>query len=164
MAGECTRSISELAAEEQRNVDRHLTLLGDTYELTTHLEALYRGLPRLCQFPPDVQTNDAAHAAGISASLLMYVCCRELTVGILILLRGYRIDSMAHLRKSIELCAFAAKMTRHPELSRTWIQAGISEDAWETFRAKFVKLFPRDDRELSFLYTNIRRGVPGDAQ
>ena len=151
MSAKPTRSISELAAQEQKNIDKHLEYLGDTYNLTTQLEGLYDTFPPLCRFPMNVETNDAAHAAGINAHLML-VCRRELTVGILIVLRGYRIDSLVHLRKAIELCAYAAKMERHPEMSRTWIQAGTSDESWEKFRDKFKKLFPEDDRELTFLY------------
>ena len=82
----------------------------------------------------------------------MLICRRELTTGILILLRGYRIDFLFHLRKAIELCAFAARMERHPEMSRTWLQAASSDEAWEKFREKFKKLFPDDDRELKHLH------------
>src|SRR5579871_4301233 len=127
-----TRSISLLAAEEQQNLAKHLELLGDTYDLTTQLESLYDSLPPLCRLPLDVDKNDAAHAAGISGNL-MCICRRELTLGTLILLRGYRIDSLSHLRKAVEVCAFAAKMHRHPEMSRTWIEAGLSKDAYEKY-------------------------------
>ena len=36
-------------------------------------------------------------------------------------------------------------------MSRVWLQAGTSEEGWNKFREKFVKLFPKDDRELTFL-------------
>jgi hypothetical protein len=144
------KSVLRLAAEEQSNLDRHLKLLGDTYGLTTQLESLYDTLPKQCRFPLDVATNDAGHAAGLNAHL-MFPCRRELTTGLLTLLRGYRIDSLYHLRKAIETCAFAAKISRHPAMSRVWLQAGTSEEGWNKFREKFVKLFPKDDRELTFL-------------
>jgi hypothetical protein len=144
------QSVSMLADEEQKNVDRHLALLADTYDLTTLLEALYDILPKQCRFPLDVATNDAGHAAGINAHLML-ICRRELTAGILSLLRGYRIDFLFHVRKAIEFCAFAAKMARHPEKSRTWIVAASSDKAWEEFRDQFRKLFPEDDQELKSL-------------
>jgi hypothetical protein len=54
--------------------------------------------------------------------------------------------------EAIEACAIAAKMARHPAMSRTWLHAGTSDQAMEAFRDKFKKLFPSDDKELSFLY------------
>jgi hypothetical protein len=42
------KSILELGGEEQRNVERHLELLGDTYDLTNLIENLYDTLPRHC--------------------------------------------------------------------------------------------------------------------
>jgi hypothetical protein len=116
------RSISELASEEQRNIDKNLELLGDTYDLISMIEDLYDTLPSHCKFPPDLETNDPGFAAGINSNLML-ICRRELTVGILALLRGYRVDFLFHIRKAIEFCAFAAKMARHPELSRTWMAA-----------------------------------------
>ncbi len=144
-------SILRLAAEEASNVGKSLQLLGDTYDLVTMLERLYDTLPSLCRIPVDVATNDGAFAAGINANLVQ-ICRRELTVGVLCLLRGYRVDFLFHIRKAIEFCAFAAKMARHPELSRVWFSAASSDDDWENFRKKFVKLYPQDDKELTQLY------------
>jgi hypothetical protein len=148
---ELTRSVSELADREAANLTQNLELLSDTYDLTTTLETLYNTLPKLCRFPQDFETNDAGHAAGVNAHLML-ICRRELTSGILMLLRGYRIDSLFHLRKAIELCTYAAKMDRHPEMSRIWLQAGASVEDWEKFRDKFKKLFPEDDADLKRLY------------
>lgn len=145
-----TPSILQLATEEQANVDRHLALLNETYVLVSLLELLYDSLYPLCRFPTDWATNDATHAAGINGHL-MALCRRELTIGILTLLRGYRVNSLFHLRKAIELCTFAAKMARHPAMSRTWMQAADSDEEWEKFRDTFKRLFPEDDRELTFL-------------
>jgi hypothetical protein len=144
------RSISVLAAEEQANVSRNLKLLADSYPLISLVELMYDSLPPMCRFPADAATNKPAHAAGISAHL-MWICRRQFTVGMLTLLRGYRVDSLAHLRKAVELCAFAVKMTKHPEMSYIWIQANDSDEARDKFRDKFVKLFPKDDRELQVL-------------
>jgi hypothetical protein len=146
-----TRSILLLAAEEQANLDKNRAFLdGTTYDLVSWLELMYDSLYPLCRFPPDWETNDATHAAGINGHL-MALCRREFTIGILTLLRGYRINSLFHLRKAIELCTFAAKMARHPKMSRTWIQAANSDEEWKKFRDKFIKLFPEDDPELTFL-------------
>jgi hypothetical protein len=151
MQVEATRSVLELAELEAGNLKNNLELLGDTYDLTTHLESLYDALPHRCKFPLDVETNNAGHAAGINAHLML-LCRRELTTGMLMLLRGYRIDALFHLRRAIELCTYAAKMERHPAMSRTWLQAGESVENWEKFRDKFKKLFPEDDEELKRLY------------
>jgi hypothetical protein len=145
-----SKSIFQLSREENNNVEKHLELLGDTYDLVTVVENLYDSLPNHCRLPLDITTNDPAHAAGING-WLMPVCRRELTTGTLTLLRGYRIDFLFHLRKAIEFCAFAGRMAKHPHMSRTWIQAGSSEAAWKKFREKFTNLFPADDKELNFL-------------
>jgi hypothetical protein len=129
---------------------KHLKLLEASYPLISLVELLYDTLPPMCRFPEDAATNKPAHAAGISAHL-MWICRRQFTVGMLTLLRGYRVDSLARLRKAVELCAFAAKMTKHPDMSYIWIHANDSEEAWAKFRDKFVKLFPQDDRELNIL-------------
>src|SRR5438093_674732 len=127
-AAQRVRSISVLSCEEQANVNKHLKLLGASYLLISLVELLYDTLPPMCRFPEDAATNKPAHAAGISAHL-MWICRRQFTVGMLTLLRGYRVDALAHLRKAVELCAFAAKMTRHPDMSYIWIHANDSEEA-----------------------------------
>jgi hypothetical protein len=114
------------------------------------VEGLYDTLPPMCRFPLDIATNDDAHAAGINAHLMM-ICRRQLTVGVLTLMRGYRADALAHLRKAVELCAFTAKMAKHPHISRTWLQAGNSDADFYKFRAKFTKLWPDDDPQVKSL-------------
>ena len=156
-----TRSVLLLAAEEQANLDKNLAFLdGSTYDLVSWLELMYDSLYPRCRFPADWETNDATHAAGINGHL-MALCRREFTIGILTLLRGYRINSLLHLRKAIELCTFAAKMARHPAMSRTWMQAANSDEEWEKFRDKFKRLFPEDDPELTFL--KIPHDLPSEA-
>src|SRR5437762_5206697 len=111
------RSVFRLAAEEAKNLDHTLALLGDTYNLASVAERLYDALPSLCRLPNDIETNERTCAAGINGNLVL-ICRRQLTLGTLTLLRGYRNDSLLHLRKAIEVCAFAAKMGRHPHLAR----------------------------------------------
>src|ERR1700678_71015 len=74
------RSVLKVATEEQKHVEKHLELFGDTYDLTTLLESLYDSLPPQCRFPLDVATNNPGHAAGINAHLML-ICRRELTTG-----------------------------------------------------------------------------------
>ena len=71
-----TKSILQLADEEARNVQRHLQLLGDTYELISSIEALYDTMPSHCGIPLNVATNDASHTAVINANLLL-ICRRD---------------------------------------------------------------------------------------
>jgi hypothetical protein len=79
------------------------------------------------------------------------MCRRQLTLGTLTLLRGYRGDHQFHLRKAIESCAFAAKMEKHPHFARLWMAAGGDKNAFDKFRDKFVKLFPGEDPLLAEL-------------
>lgn len=145
-----TRSVFKLAVEEMKNLEHAVAFLGDTYDLVTDLEGLYDSLPYLCQFPNDVETNDATFAAGLNGHL-MFICRRQLTLGTLTLLRGYRNDCQLHLRRALETCGFAAKMEKHPHMARVWMQAGNDDEAYERFRKKFVKLFPDDDPRLKML-------------
>jgi hypothetical protein len=144
------RSVSSLACEEQRHLDNGLQLLGDTYDLITDVEKLFDALPSLCKFPSDSRTNDATYAALLTREL-MRVCRRQLTLGTLTLLRRHRVDSNFHLRKAIELCAYAAKMGKHPHMARLWIEARKDEQAFDKFKDKFKKLFPQYDPELTKL-------------
>ncbi len=143
-------SVLKLADEERKNLEAALKLLGETYHLVTELEALYDSLPYLCRLPDDVDKNDATFAAGLNGHLV-FMCRRQLTLGTLTLLRGYRGDHQYHLRKAIESCAFAARMEKHPHLARVWMAAGGDENAFDKFRDKFVKLFPPGDPLLAEL-------------
>jgi hypothetical protein len=143
-------SVFKLAAEEQKNLDKAVSFLGDTYELLTDMEHLYDSLPHVCRFPNDAETNDKTFAAGLNAHLML-ICRRQLTLGMLTLFRGYWNDSQIHLRKALETCAFTARMRKHPHMARVWIQAGNDEEAFEKFRDKFVKLFPDEDPQLKTL-------------
>jgi hypothetical protein len=144
------RSIFTLAAEEEKNLSHSIRLLGDSYDLVTSLERLYDMLPRLCCFPKDAETNDATYAAVLTREL-MRVCRRQLTLGTLTLLRLHRGDANLHLRKAIEICAYTAKMGKHPHMARLWMEARKDEKAFEKFREKFKKLFPQDDAEFAKL-------------
>ena len=144
------RSVLALSVEEEKNLSRAIQLLGDTYDLVSTVEHLYDVLPQLCRLPGDVETNEAAFAAGLSGNLVS-ICRRQLTLGTLTLLRGYRNESLLHLRRAIETCAYAARMAKHPQMAKVWLRAGTDEAAFDLFRKKFVKLFPADDPLLSFL-------------
>lgn len=144
------RSVFKLAQEEEKNLSRSIQVLGDTYDLVTSLESLYDMLPHLCRFPKDAETNDVTYAAVLTREL-MRVCRRQLTIGTLTLLRLHRADANLHLRKAIEICAYAAKMGKHPHVARLWMEARKDEKAFEKFRRKFIKLFPQDDAELTKL-------------
>jgi hypothetical protein len=144
------RSVFKLAAEDAKNLDNAVKLLGDTYDIITDLEDLHDRLPYLCLFPDDADKNDVTFAAGLNASLMM-ICRRQLTLGTLTLLRGYRNDHLLHLRRALETCAVAARMGKHPHMARLWIEAGNDDEAFERFRNKFVKLFPDDDPQLKKL-------------
>lgn len=100
------------------------------------------------QLPADDPPEDRTFAEGLIGHLDL-IGRRQLTLGTLTLLRGYRGDSQLHLRRAIETCAFAAKMGRHPEFAKVWLEAGNDEAAFIKFRDKFRKnLFPIDDAEL----------------
>jgi hypothetical protein len=144
------RSVYKLAAEEQKNLNNSLAVLGDTYDSLTDIERLYDSLPYLCLFPNDAGTNDKTLAAGLGGNLVL-ICRRQLTLGMLTLLRGYGNDSQIHLRKALETCAFAARMGKHPHMARVWMHAGNDEEAFEKFRKTFTKLFPDDDPQLKIL-------------
>jgi hypothetical protein len=144
------RSVLRLAAEEQKNLDHAMAFLGDTYDLLTDLERLYDTLRQLCRLPNDADNNDTTFAAGLNGNL-MFICRRQLTLATLTLFRGYWNDSQIQLRKALETCAFAARMGKHPHMARIWVQAGISDEAFEKFRKAFTKLFPDDDPQLKIL-------------
>jgi hypothetical protein len=147
-----SRSALTLAQAENKNLQHNLLFLGNTYNLVSDLEVLYDAMPQIVLFPPDDPPSDETLAAVVVSNLTL-ICRRQLTLGQLTLLRGYRGDSQGHLRKGIEACAFSAKMTRHPEFAKVWLKAGEDDEAFASFRKKFAKdLFPSSDRDLSSLH------------
>jgi hypothetical protein len=81
-------------------------------------------------------------------------CQYQLVIATLAAERGHITDSFQATRRAVESCAFGCKVSAHPHLAETWLEAGRSDEAYEKYQDKFSnkKLFPSGDQLLSLLY------------
>ena len=89
----------------------------------------------------------------VCAGQFLLGCRYQLRLGALAALRGHLNDSFMFSRKAIELCAFAARVKKHPHLGMVWLCAADSEAAYDKYWGKFPpgKLFPEDHQILGNL-------------
>ncbi|MEP7362311.1 MAG: hypothetical protein ABI972_03580 [Acidobacteriota bacterium] len=86
--------------------------------------------------PPKEIESDGSLA--FHAVLNQFIISRMLlTQGGLSVLKMYQGDALMHLRKAIEMCAFGIRINKHPELARTWVEAGKDLDKdWKKLKYK----------------------------
>lgn len=142
--------MKELIEAETQNYDANVMALGDGAELVHDFEKVYEALTPCLKSPP----SEPEKSAGAVAVYLLAFCRRQLTMSALTLLRSYRGDSLLHLRRAIESCAFAVRICKHPELAVVWGKAGSDENAYPAYRKAFrtSDVFPgskHPDHELA---------------
>jgi hypothetical protein len=141
--------IEHVAQSEERNYSTSEAVLGDTLSLVQEMVDLYQLVVSLIE-KSGVPPKDEI----VAGAQFLAACRYQLVVGALALLRGHVNDSFHFSRKAIELCAFAARVKKHPHMAMIWLQAWRSPDAYNAFREKFSpgKLFPQDHAILGKLY------------
>ena len=139
-------SLVILAAEEQVQLDRSLTLLGDSIELLAEVERFYDSLPESHSFQ-----SPLSHEDGVRLYMLL-VCRRHLTVGMLTMVRGYHADSQRHLREAIECLAFAICISDEPALGQLWADATKGGAEWKAYRKAFGRAVETAKSRLKELY------------
>lgn len=135
--------LSELIEAEAHNFVASKEALGKTLELVNDFESVYEGLtPILTQPKGDPESDDVVAVVSIIHELMF--CRGLLTKSVLSIMRGYQGDAMLHLRRAIEACAFAVRLSKHPELSRVWAKAFVDDAAYKIYRKSFKPedLFP----------------------
>jgi hypothetical protein len=141
-------TIDRLREEEQINFLRSRKITGFMPTLVQTLCELYDTLGSLIgESQPSVEQ--------VHGTVPFALACRyELVMGTMMAFRGHLSDSYHFTRRAIELCAFAARISRHPHLMREWRQSWQDlsryDKVWEKFSSK--KLFPDDRPELKELY------------
>lgn len=146
--------MKELIEAECKNFQANEQALGESAELIHDFETIYEALTP-CLVSPPSEPDKSARAASV---YLLAFCRRQVTMSGLALLRSYRTDSLLHLRRSIEACAFSVRICKHPELALVWGNAGSDENAYRQYRAAFkaMDVFPNEKHpdylpELAFL-------------
>ena len=92
-----------------------------------------------------------SHEDGVRINMLLS-CRRNLTVGILPLIRGYDSNSSRHLREAIECLAFAICISKKPALAKIWAEATKGNAEWNTYRTAFKRAVGDAKTELKGLF------------
>ncbi len=140
--------IEKVRKAEDENYCISRGYLGDSVTLIEDLVGLYSLLGEFIK-SFGAKPNDES----VSAAQFLLACRYQLVVSALAVMRGHLNDSFLFTRKAIELCAFAARVTRHPHLAQVWVLSGDDEESYRTYREKFRpgSLFPEDHKILGRL-------------
>ncbi len=140
--------IDLLTEMEQIDLLRSQKITGSMRKLVQALCELYETLSSLIAGSP-------ASSEQLHGTIPFALACRyELLMAITMAFRGHLSNSYHFTRRAIELCAFAARISRHPHLMLEWRQSWKDLSRYDKLREKFSskKLFPVDQRELKQLY------------
>ena len=140
--------IDQVREAEEANYRNARGVLGESVSLVQELVDLYKLFGEMIK-----QSGVGSDDEIVAASTFLLACQYQLAVGALALVRGHLTDSFSYARKAIELCAFAARVKRHPHLAMVWLSAGRDDASYEKYREKFSgdKLFPKDHTILEKL-------------
>jgi hypothetical protein len=126
--------LSELVAAEANNLQGTTKHLGVSADLWTDVESVYMKMTPLIRFPSgggDLDSSDELLTVVSICNQLM-MCRMFLTKAVLAVLQMYRGDAFTHLRRAIETCAFAVRMSKHHDLCRIWAEGGVDEEGDDT--------------------------------
>lgn len=134
---------------QQSNFDTSRRALGTSYPLVSNLVDAYFRVSSLIQ-ASGIGPSDEMVSVGQS----MLFGQHQLVQASLATLRGHLNDSYLYTRRSIEVCAFAHRIIKHPHLAELWIKAGDDAETYERYRNSFSpgKIFERDHEFLGVLY------------
>jgi hypothetical protein len=137
--------LKEMAATEATNFTATTEHLGATALLLSDIEGLYEALTPLLK-SPEGSTDTSDQVFTINAIFIELMMCRMLlTKAALASLRMYHAEALTHLRRAIEGCAFAVRMSKHPELSRIWAEGGQDKKGEDTRYQRYRKAFKPQD-------------------
>lgn len=124
MAKNVLTRLTELARAEAANLTATSRFLGVSADLVEDIDSLYVTLP---SFAKSRGSQNERLALELVLRELM-VCGMLLTKGTLATLRMYQADAFTDLRRAIESCAFAVRMSKHPDLCTVWAEAGSDKE------------------------------------
>lgn len=142
-----TTDLLKLAEAEATNFNATSKHLGDTARLVGDVESIYKVIPSLVKSPGGSIDSSDDLLAFLTIIHESRMCEILLTKGALAAMRMYRGDAFLHLRRAIESCAFAVRISKHHELSRVWAEGTIGDDVkYTAYRKAFrtAQVFPDD--------------------
>ena len=118
---------------EQIDLLRSQKITGSMRKLVQALCELYETLSSLSRGSP-------ASSEQLHGTIPFALACRyELLMAITMAFRGHLSNSNHFTRRAIELCAFAARISRHPHLMLEWRQSWNDLSRYDKLREKFSK-------------------------
>lgn len=132
-------NISKLMESEATNVSATKKHLGHSADLLHDIEKLYRRIPSLVKSPGgDIASSDE-QLTFLTILHESRICDVLLTKAVLAAMRMYLADTVTHLRRAIECCAFATRMSKHHELTRVWAEGNLGDDTkYKAYRNAFT--------------------------
>jgi hypothetical protein len=119
--------LRELLANERSNFEATSKFMGHSFALIKDLETVYELAVKQIKRIPTGTTSDSDLA--FHAVLNQFMISRMLlTQAASAVLKMYQGDALMHLRKAIEMCAFAVRISKHQELGRVWLEAGLDPE------------------------------------
>ena len=119
--------LRELLANERSNFEATSKFMGHSFALIKDLETVYEFAVKQIKRIPTGTTSDSDLA--FHAVLNQFMMSRMLlTQAASAVLKMYQGDALMHLRKAIEMCAFAVRISKHQELGRVWLEAGLDPE------------------------------------
>jgi hypothetical protein len=154
----CT-DITGLGPKEAENQERATKYLEAASLLIGDIELLYLGITPLLKAPQGgIDAPDQLALFFVIANKQLMISRMLYTKAIIAALRMYQADSLTHLRRVIEVCAFTVRMSKHRELCKVWSEAGLDDAKYEAYRKAFrtAEVFPKQghpdhDPLLTFL-------------
>jgi hypothetical protein len=138
-------NLSELVAAEITNLDATTKSLDVSALVISDIESLCEKLTPLIKRPAgNLDSSDELLAVKLIIHELM-MCRMLLTNAALAAMRMYQGDAFTHLRRAIETCAFAVRMSKHHDLSRIWAESGLDKNGEDTKYRAYRKAFRTAD-------------------
>jgi hypothetical protein len=140
-----TDEFLQIAITEKEHYKATTKHLGASMDLVDDLRTLYGAITPLLKHPQsgDISTSDETLTLVAIIHELM-LCRILLSKSVLMALRMYMSESLIHLRRAIEACAFSVRMSKHPETSRKWAEGALDDLKYKKYRNAFgpKEIFP----------------------
>jgi hypothetical protein len=131
--------LNEIREKEEANYQTSLRVLGDSVSLVQDLLDVHALITTTAARSKLILKPE--HYVTLHFSLAARY---HLTIGSLAVLRAHPTDAVRNGRMAIECAAFAARVKTNPDMAPVWIDAGLSDEAYERYLKVFSsgKIFP----------------------
>ena len=131
--------LDDIREKEEANYKTSLKVLGDSVSLVEDLLDVHALITTTAARSRLILKPEYYVTLHFSVAARYY-----LTIGTLAALRAHPTDAVRNGRMAIECAAFAARVKANPDMAPVWIDAGLSDEAYERYLKVFSsgKIFP----------------------